>query len=110
VLFVFQGDLDAAREVFDGLWPEARAVSDPTLDLYKAFGLGRGGFLQMFGPGVWRRAFEARRKGFSQGKTVGDPWLMPGAFLIEDGVVVRRHDYAHAGDQPDFSVFVAPGD
>lgn len=27
---------------------------------------------------------------------------MPGAFLIEGNRVVWQHDYAHAGDTPDF--------
>lgn len=102
MVFVHQGSREDAEPVFEDLWPEARAVSDPTLDLYRAFGIGRGKLGQLFSPSLIKRAFEARRKGYSQGKTQGDPWFMPGAFLIEDGVVVWSHDYAHAGDDPDF--------
>ena len=102
VLFVFQGSTEDAGPIFEELWPEARGVSDMDLTLYHAFGLGRGNMKQMLGPRVWKRAWQARRKGYRQGKAVTDPWLMPGAFLIEDGEIVWEHDYAHAGDSPDF--------
>ena len=95
--------------MFEEFWPEARAVSDPTLDLYRAFGIGRGRLGQLFGPGVIRRAFAARRKGYSQGKVTGDPGLMPGAFLLEGHRVIRAHDPGHAGDLPDYPAFARQG-
>jgi hypothetical protein len=60
----------------------------------------------MLHPGLWKRALDARRKGFRQTGTAGDPRLMPGVFLIEDGRLIRRHDYSHPGDTPDFQEFV----
>lgn len=103
VLFVHQGTSEDAGPVFEEFWPEARAVSDPDLVLYRAFGIGRGKLGQLLSPGLVARAFRARRKGFSQGKTQGDPRLMPGAFLVMDNRVVWAHDYGHAGDTPDFA-------
>jgi hypothetical protein len=35
---------------------------------------------------------------------VGDPWVMPGLFLLDPaGDVVWRHDFEHAGDHPDWN-------
>lgn len=103
VVFVFQGGLDQGREIIHGLWPEARAVSDSELALYHAFGLGRGSLGQLFGPSVWAAGLRAARKGHSIGKPVGDPWIMPGLFLIADEHIVWSHDFRHAGDHPDLT-------
>jgi hypothetical protein len=99
---VHQGSAESAAPIFEDLWPEARAVSDTTLDLYRAFGIGRGTPGQMFGAGVWKASLRALRKGYKQGKTQGDPWLMPGAFLVVGARVIWRHDPSHAGDGPDY--------
>ena len=103
---MFQGSLEEAAPIFDRFWPEARAVSDPTLDLYRAFGLRRGNPAEMFHPGLWIRGLRAFRKGYRQTAPVGDPWMRPGAFLIENGRVIRRGSAAHSGDLPDFQSFV----
>ena len=36
-------------------------------------------------------------------KPVGDPWIMPGLFLVDGPNIVWHHDFKHAGDHPDFS-------
>jgi hypothetical protein len=77
-------------------WPEARAVSDPDQALYSAFDLGRGRIGQVFGPRVLWAGFKARR--FGVGKPVGDPLVMSGWFLLDDGRVTWRHVHAHAGE------------
>lgn len=103
VVFVFQGGLDKGREIIHGLWPGARAVSDSDLSLYHAFGLGRGSLGQLFGPSVWKAGLRAARKGHAIGKPVGDPWIMPGLFLIADEHIAWSHDFRHAGDHPDLT-------
>jgi hypothetical protein len=103
VLFFFQGSPTVGRAFLRRFWPEARAVADPDKGFYGAFGIGRGGLAQLFGPGVWSAARRARKKGISQGPRAGDVWMMPGVFLIRDGHIVWAHEYAHAGDQPDFA-------
>lgn len=98
------GTPEEGRRFFDGLWPEARAVSDPEKRLYAAFGLARGGAKALFGPGVWLSGLRSARKGHGIGRPVGDPFMMPGAFVLDPGGrVLWEHRYDHAGDHPDFA-------
>jgi hypothetical protein len=100
---VHQGEPGDARPVFEELWPEARAVSDPHLELYDAFGVGRVPPVRRLHPGLARAGFRALRRGYRQTGVQGDPWRMPGFFLVEEERVVWRHIPAHAGDLPDFA-------
>lgn len=103
VVFFFQGTVEQGRAFFAGHWPEARAVSDTPLFFYRAFGVGRGGWREMFGPEVWACGLRAVGKGHFIGLPVGDPFVMPGAFLVSSsGDVLWRHDFKHAGDHPDW--------
>ncbi|MEM7333479.1 MAG: peroxiredoxin-like family protein [Chloroflexota bacterium] len=103
ILFVFQGSAAQGEPFFDGLWPEARAVSDTPKLFYNALGIERGGLKEMFGPQVFACGVRAARKGHAIGMPVGDPWEMPGMFLVEqDGSIRWQHDFSHAGDHPNF--------
>jgi len=103
ILFVHQGTARDAEPLFEALWPEARAVSDPDLALYRAFGIGRGNPSHLLRPGLWKAGRRARRRGYRQTGIQGDPWLLPGYFLVEDGWVVWSYHSAHAGDLPDLA-------
>lgn len=84
-------------------------VSDPRRSLYRAFGLGRGGLLRLFGPKVWIRGFEAavlRRHGI--GRLVGDGFQMPGVFLVFHGEVLASYRHHSAADRPDYLSMVRP--
>ncbi len=96
------GTVDEGERFFDGLWKEARAVSDPDKKFYEAFGRGRGGVLDLFGPSVWLRGIGAAIKGHGVGLPVGDPLVMPGSYLVQDDRVLWSHDAQHAGDHPDY--------
>jgi hypothetical protein len=109
VLFFFQGSPTEGRAFLRRYWPEARAVADPDLAFYEAFGVDRGSLLQMFGPGVLAAGFRARRKGHGNGERSGDIYRMPGAFLVRGDEVLWRHEYKHAGDRPDFGAIAALG-
>ncbi len=103
VVFVHMASPEQGGEFFGSYWPASPAISDPDKRLYDAFGLGRGSFGQMFKPAVWACGVRALRKGHGVGRPVGDPWEMPGLFLLEpDGSIVWSHDFRHAGDHPDF--------
>jgi peroxiredoxin len=83
-------------------------VSDPNRALYRAFGLGRGSAMQLFGPGVWLRAFVAAViNGHGTGSAVGDVFQMPGVFLVYHGHVVRSFIHHSVADRPDYRRFVS---
>ncbi len=108
LLFVHMGTPAEGDAFFAKYGDGLRAIADPEKVLYQGFGLRRGGLKQMFGPNVWKRGFEATFKGHGVGRPIGDPWQMPGAFLIEGRTILAHHDFDHAGDHPDWLAFVRP--
>jgi peroxiredoxin len=81
-----------------------RHVSDPSCRFYKAFGLLKGNFNQLFGLQSWIRGFEA---GVIEGHWVGyqqlgDGFQMPGAFSIRNGEVKDAFIHKVASDRPDY--------
>jgi len=42
-------------------------------------------------------------EGECPGKAVGDPWSMPGLFVVKGDLILWRHQFRHAGDHPDFA-------
>lgn len=58
---------------------------------------------EMFGPEVWACGVRATLKGSFIGRPVGDPWTMPGLFLVQGDKILWRRDFRHAGDHPDWS-------
>jgi hypothetical protein len=76
-------------------------IADPRCELYRAFGLGRGGFLELFGPRVWWLGTIAIFKGCGVGHLAGDGLQMPGAFLFRDGEIVAAQRAKSASDMPD---------
>lgn len=78
-------------------------LSDPTGRAYRAFGLGRGSWNQLFGPRVIWRAILALFRGHGVGMLEGDGFQLPGTFLIHRGEIVRAHPAKDAADQPDLT-------
>jgi hypothetical protein len=76
-------------------------IADPRCELYRAFGLGKGGFLELFGPQVWWRMALALFKGCGVGHLAGDGLQMPGAFLFRDGKIISSQRAHSAADLPD---------
>ncbi len=101
-LFVYMGNPDQA-DVLTDLWPQVRAIADPDARLYDAFGLTRGGLLQILGPAVILRGFQSLFQGHKVGKPVGDVRRMPGYFLIDAGKVVWYYEPGDSADHPDWS-------
>jgi len=86
--------------------PGLLCFCDPEAASYHAFGLTRGTNEQLFGPAVWLKGvqvtLEGRFEGLPIGKPVGDPFQMPGVFVIApDGRVTFAYYSRHAGDYPD---------
>ncbi len=82
--------------------------ADPDRLLYRALQLGRGSFLQLFGPRVWVAGVLAALRGHGIGKLEGDGFQMPGAFVIHRGRVVRAYRHATAADRPDLRELACP--
>jgi hypothetical protein len=101
VILVHQGTVADGDELIARLWPTARAVADPEGRLYLAFGVPRGGGLEMFGPRSCLAAVRAVAKGNGVGRKVGDAWTLPTLVALEGGRVVWEHRGTHAGDHPD---------
>lgn len=76
-------------------------ISDPHCELYRAFGLGKGGFWELFGPRVWWHGMIAMLGGCGVGKLAGDGFQLPGAFLFHNGEIVRSQPARDASDLPD---------
>jgi hypothetical protein len=107
VLFVHPGRVEDGELFFGEFDPDARAIADPDAVLHQTFGLKRGSLAQMFGPAVWACGMRAGRKGHGVGRPVGDPWRMPGFFLVEGARIVGQYQSRHAGDHPDFASLLA---
>ena len=79
-------------------------VSDPARELYNAFELGQGSIGQVMGARLWVRAVVAairnRRWIFSR---AGDPFQMPGVFILHRGKVLRAFRHADAADRPEYA-------
>jgi hypothetical protein len=77
------------------------AFADPDGSIARALGLRHGTFLELLGPRNWFRATRSLLRGHGVGFPVGDPFLLPGAFLIAGGKV-RKHILGDfAGARPD---------
>jgi peroxiredoxin len=78
-------------------------ISDPSQDLYRAFGLGRASFWQLLNPIVLGRMFMAAVvRGHGAGLPVGDPMQMPGVFLLHRGKIVMDFRHRTIADRPDY--------
>jgi hypothetical protein len=78
-----------------------KRIADPRCELYRAFGLGKGGFLELFGPHVWWRGAVSIFKGCGLGHLAGDGLQMPGAFLFRNGKIISAQPAHSASDLPD---------
>jgi peroxiredoxin len=77
-------------------------ISDPQKKLYKAFGLKKGTLFQLFGINVMLRGLKAIVDGHLIGKFKGDPFQLPGIFLIHKGSVLQTFRHTSAADRPDY--------
>jgi hypothetical protein len=80
--------------------------SDQRCDLYREFGLERGGWWQIWGPKVWWRGLVSLLTGHGIGPLRGDVFRMPGAFLVDHGDVIRAFRHQTSADRPDYAAFI----
>ncbi len=79
------------------------SIADPHCELYRAFGLGKGGIVELFGPRVWWLGFVSIFKGCGVGHLAGDGRQMPGAFLFHKGKIIASQRARSASDLPDLA-------
>jgi hypothetical protein len=106
VLFFYQGSPTEGKAFMRRYWPEARAVADPDAHFYERLGIGRGGIMQMFHPGVVPVLLRARARGLLGGlseRGAGDERRMPGLFLVRGPEIVWSHRARHQADHPEFA-------
>lgn len=81
-------------------------ISDEEKAVYNKYGLFKTGFRAMFGVKNWWRALVAGIiKGHLIGKPAGDPWQMPGVFLLQKQRILNKFTYRFVSDRPDFVKF-----
>lgn len=81
---------------------DLHCFSDPLGHLASSFRLGQGRFRQLFGLRVLRRGIRAALDGHGIGRMDGNPFQMPGAFLIRNGKIVREYRHETAASRPDY--------
>lgn len=96
-------DFEARRVFAEFGLSDLDRVSDPDRVLYRAVGLRRGRFGQLFGPRVIARGIQAWLAGHGVALPKEDPLQMPGVFLLQNGKIVRAFRHAHAGERPDYA-------
>ena len=100
LLYVHLGTVEQGDAFFSAFAPDARAVADPNRRLYKALGVPKAQALQLLDPRVWACGIRATRQGHKPGKPVGDPFVMPGLFLVEHDQVAWKFVPGHMGELP----------
>lgn len=83
-------------------------ISDPSCELYRAFGLRRGTWRQLFGLRVWLRGFAvAIMQGYGVGLMRGDGFQLAGVFVLENGEMVDSYRSQLASDLPNLLQFTS---
>jgi hypothetical protein len=83
---------------------EIARIADPRCELYRAFGLGKAGIWELFGPRVWYRGLMALIHGCGVGHLAGDGLQMPGVFLFKNNQIVAAQPAKSASDLPDLQL------
>jgi hypothetical protein len=78
-------------------WKDAIVV-DEAREAYAVADLRRMGILSLLRPRMLREALRARKEGFRQGKTQGDPWQLGGTMVVAPG---DRVVFAHRNAGPE---------
>jgi peroxiredoxin len=82
--------------------PNVLCLADEERRAFRAYGLGRASGLDVLRPDVVLEGFRATIAGHLPGVPVGDPWQMPGTFVIgADGRIRLAHYSRTVADNPD---------
>ena len=110
IVFVHSGTRDEAEGWFEKYGISGAAqISDPGLEHFAAFGLGRTAALSLVNPRVWMRgAASARSHGFGP-QTTTMMRQLPGVFVVQGGGVLASYLHGSPADRPDYVRLVRDG-
>jgi peroxiredoxin len=103
------GEPKHAERYCGKLAPDLDCFADDKNDGYYAWGLRQGTAGEAFAHGldILKASAKAFTSGHVQGATTGDPYMLPGTFIIDrDGLVRYAYYSEYAGDDPAIEVLV----
>lgn len=107
VIFVHMSDTATAKEYFSKFnLKNIQFINDPDKKFYRAFGLVRGSFTQLFGLQTWIKGFQINKEEKlkqESGQHLGDSFQMPGVFLLQKGEIIEHFIHQNVSDRPDYS-------
>ncbi|HLO99349.1 MAG TPA: peroxiredoxin-like family protein [Fimbriimonas sp.] len=99
VVLVSMGRIGEAEEFRRRIESPQVMISDPSKQLYDAFGLRRGSVSQLANARIVKRSLRLMGQGLRQGLPGRDPFMMAGVFRIDtDGEVSYSHFSSDASD------------
>lgn len=109
IVLVHLGDRAGIEQLVDKLaFSDVDRICDSSQELYRAFGLKKGSWRQLFGPKVWARGLVAAIVGgHGVGRPSADATQMPGVFFLDQGMVVSAYRHRSAADRPSYTSLCA---
>lgn len=98
-MFVHPATVEQGERFFIERFPEAVAVADSKLELYRALQLGRGSINQVAGPGVWLPTIKSLLKGNGGSRPIGDPMVLAGQFVAKEGELLYAQRTTQASEE-----------
>ena len=103
ILIIHMGPEEEVHKLFESYnLGDVQTLLDKHRVLYKEFELEKGSLMDHFGPKVIYKAIIAFFNGSRQTKIQGNPYQLPGAFLVYKGQVKGSYVSVDAADIPDF--------
>lgn len=109
MVFVHMAEDAIAEEYFEKYKLSGVAhISDPYAHFYKAFGIRKASFSQLYGLSTWIRGYAAKKEGhdLELAKHLGDSKQMPGIFLLQNGEIKEQFLHKLPSDRPDYDELV----
>ncbi|MCC6726124.1 MAG: redoxin domain-containing protein [Saprospiraceae bacterium] len=110
IVFVHMGDEQTANDYFAKFNLQGVThICDPAQRYYRAFGLQRGSFTQLYGLQTWIRGYQVKKEldvELEMSKHLGDSTQMPGLFVLQNGRIKERFIHRIASERPDYDKLV----
>lgn len=108
LIFVHMATNEIAEKYFEDFnLKGVEHISDPSSNFYRAFGLGKGTFNQLFGLSTWIRGYDVvvnkKIPIKSANSNLGDSFQMPGVFILQGGAVKEAYIHKLASDRPNYT-------